>query len=1081
MLAEARQFVFLPDGTPLSGVIALLLVAGAARAGLHWIRARAASGKLRAALFLLRVVAGGAVLLAAARLLTGWVLLTTNWRLWPLALGGSAAVEALVSLYRMERRSVSRRAGMTLVGLRVALILAVIAMLAQPVFSWELVDEVRRYVAVLIDGSASMDVRDPQRPPGEKLRLAETLGVPSARRRVRFERVGRQLEALRLKLLAMGEDLASLDGADTQALQKQLARRRNALTEDLNAARKTVEEHLAAFDAAKAGTVKLDKATSTHLAAARAQLAVGIRDRLAKLSAILDPDNASRLAGDYDLLLGETRGVAAALGKLREKIDELAKTYDALVYAALSDEQRRRIDDAVGRTRLELARDVLVSATVADDRPLLDALADGYRVKLYKFAEDCVEGDPRRLRRSAAAATAPATAPAASPATAPAATPVEVTTRPVGRQGTDLAGALDRVAREMSGKRLAGVVMLLDGRHNAARRVDPVAAQLGLQKVPLCSVVMAPDAPPRDAAVVSVHAAQTVTEKDEFLVDAGLKLDGLAGEKVQVALFDARRRVSARTVHVPPDAPSYRHRVQFSDEPEGPGLHTYSVRIEPVEGEVFSANNEYPLTVSVTKEQVALLVIEGRPRWEFRYVKNIFADRDRNVRLQYVLLEPDRIAGQPERKTVHASASRRRGLVEATALPAGPQEWMKFDVVMLGDVDPNTFDGEQLESVRRFVTERGGTLIVVAGPRFMPHAYAGTPLEEVLPAVFEPDLQPVEGKVKTGFDLALTAAGRVHTVMFQKVEPQENIEVWDSLPAVYWRHPTLRAKEGATVLAFAMPPSPPDFLRPPDPAKGGDEDPRAARRREAKRRQFQRSHALVTLSKVAAGRVMVLSTDRTWRLRYRVGDTYHHRFWGQVMRWATADKLRAGTDFVKLGTDRARYGPDGEVRVRAKIVRTDLSPVVSEDVAVKVYAGDKLLLRRPLEYQPGSQGIYEAKVAGLDSGTYRVELQAPEAEPILAADKVKKVTCEFSVDPVGSAEEVELSADRGLLRRLANLTGGTVLEPYQAGEVTELLGPQTLVRRQRRELRLWDSWPLLVVVLALAATEWLLRKRVGLA
>ena len=33
------------------------------------------------------------------------------------------------------------------------------------------------------------------------------------------------------------------------------------------------------------------------------------------------------------------------------------------------------------------------------------------------------------------------------------------------------------------------------------------------------------------------------------------------------------------------------------------------------------------------------------------------------------------------------------------------------------------------------------------------------------------------------------------------------------------------------------------------------------------------------------GRVLFVGIDSTWRWRYRVGDTYHHRFWGQLVRW----------------------------------------------------------------------------------------------------------------------------------------------------------------------------------------------------
>ncbi len=1080
ILAVQRHYV-LPESVPTAAIAAIFAAAVALWVALNLLKGKVALPKLRAVLLVLRVAAGFAALMAAAQLAIRCLLLTTSWRLWPIALAGSVAVEVLLGLYALERRTVSRRAGLTLVSLRAALVLLVIAMLAQPVLSWELLHEIQRYVGVLIDGSASMDVTDEQRSASEKLRLAEMLSVRQARRPVRLEQVSRRLQALGGELVAVGEDLVLLAGADAQARREQMKTRRAELHKALAGGRELVDRQLEVFALAEKQQASLGEPARRDLGQAKAELA-RVSDRLEKATRLVDRDNESRLGEDYKPLLELLRGATAALAKLSAGIEPLGREYDEKYYASLSAEQRGRITAATDRSRLELARDVLTKKRVdfENDRTtpaLLDRLADGYKVKLYEFAEDCLEGDLGALR---AAAGGPAmTAPASAPASAPATRPVQATTRPVGPQRTDLARAIEKITTEMSGKQLAGIVVLTDGRHNGPRRVEPLADQLGLQGVPICSVVMAPAEPPRDAAVISVRAPQTVTERDKFLVHAELKLDGLAGRNVPVALYDAKRQVAVTTVRVPKDLHSYRPRVQFSDEPKGAGLHSYSVRIRKFDNEVFSGNNEYPLTISVTEDRVRLLLLEDRPRWEFRYIKNIFADRDRNVKLQYVITNPDRIERQRAHLRVAASASRPMGQVEATLLPASPQEWMKFDVIVLGDMAPSVFTDGQIETIRKFVTERGGTLIVIAGPNHMPHAFGETPLEEILPVAFEPSDEPTVGALKTGYRIALTAAGRDSTIMFQNVEPEQNLAVWNSVPAVYWRHPSTVAKEAARVLAYAMPPSPPEFLRPLPPEKASDEE--AIRQSQARRRKFQRENPLITVHNVAAGRVMMLSFDRTWRLRYRIGDTYHHRFWGQVMRWATADKLRAGTDFVKLGTDKTRYGPRKQIRIRAKIVQPDLAPVVSENVAVKIFAGDRLRLRKKLEYMPDSPGMYEARIDELESGTYRVELDAPEVRPILAAEKVKKVSTEFSVDPVGSAEEVELSANRGLLRRLANRSNGVVLDPHQADQVIEALGPASLRRRQRRELRLWDSWPLLVLIVAIATVEWAMRKRIGLA
>jgi len=197
------------------------------------------------------------------------------------------------------------------------------------------------------------------------------------------------------------------------------------------------------------------------------------------------------------------------------------------------------------------------------------------------------------------------------------------------------------------------------------------------------------------------------------------------------------------------------------------------------------------------------------------------------------------------------------------------------------------------------------------------------------------------------------------------------------------------------------------------------------------------------------------------------------------MRWATADRLSGGTDYVQVGTDRTRYEPDRPVRARARILRADLSPVLSQDVAVKVFRGEKLLLRRRMEYQPSSAGLYEALLGTLGSGTYRVELDAPEAA--LAADNAPSVWAEFAVDAVGGPENLELGGDNALLSRLANLSGGVALAPDQADQLLDSLGSRSIVRRQRRELRLWDSWPLLALIILAVGAEWFIRKRTGLA
>jgi hypothetical protein len=254
-----------------------------------------------------------------------------------------------------------------------------------------------------------------------------------------------------------------------------------------------------------------------------------------------------------------------------------------------------------------------------------------------------------------------------------------------------------------------------------------------------------------------------------------------------------------------------------------------------------------------------------------------------------------------------------------------------------------------------------------------------------------------------------------------------------------------------------------------------------SREKELERRlRFQREHALIVQQQVAMGRVLFLGFDRTWRFRYRVGDTYHHKFWGQVIRWATADKLSGGTTHVKIGTDRTRYEPGSEVIVRAKLLDEKFNPLASEDVHAVVYRDDEVVVRRKLTGQEGSAGLYEGNLGELDGGSYRVELDAPAARGMLVKEGLETVSTQFSVDPAVPAEQLELGATRELPSQLAAISGGAVFDVADARKLIDRLGEPSEVYEDHQQIVLWDSWPLLILVVALATAEWITRKKVGL-
>src|SRR3954471_20203653 len=102
----------------------------------------------------------------------GW-----GW-LW-VAAGGLALLLAL-ALSREERRLVSRRAGLGLLGLRLLAVLVLVAALFEPILTRTVREAGRGRVIVAVDVSASMETADPGRSPDKGLGLGRTGGRGAA-------------------------------------------------------------------------------------------------------------------------------------------------------------------------------------------------------------------------------------------------------------------------------------------------------------------------------------------------------------------------------------------------------------------------------------------------------------------------------------------------------------------------------------------------------------------------------------------------------------------------------------------------------------------------------------------------------------------------------------------------------------------------------------------------------------------------------------------------------------------------------------------------------------------------------------
>src|SRR5262249_52619509 len=162
-------------------------------------------------------------------------------------------------------------------------------------------------------------------------------------------------------------------------------------------------------------------------------------------------------------------------------------------------------------------------------------------------------------------------------------------------------------------------------------------------------------------------------------------------------------------------------------------------------------NNRIVRTINVRKEKLKVLLVDGEPRYEYRYLKN-FLERDETIELSVLLISSDPEYSEEDRYAL-------------PTFPAAKEDLFAYDVVLLGDADPSYLSVSQMHNLAEFVTEKGGGILFMAGVGFNPLAYKATPLELLLPIELAEARDPTAvGNSLTAFRPELTGEGRASPI-----------------------------------------------------------------------------------------------------------------------------------------------------------------------------------------------------------------------------------------------------------------------------------------------------------------------------
>ncbi|MCK4849741.1 MAG: VWA domain-containing protein [Phycisphaerae bacterium] len=866
--------------------------------------------------------------------------------------------------------------------LRLGALALALWILAEPSVVTKTVHRSPKSLTLLVDTSASMDVVEEPEDSATALRWAvaadsQAPSVPLA-----------ELDGAAAAMSAACRGFAELVEASQLNPKKRLVAE---LAED------TQEAVATAID-------QLRRADSEALLANRTELRQmhrSLRDSLLpELKTLAGDAKAGRLlfSGRPD---DRFSNIADALAGANSKIHRLADSV-AADWAAMPNAKTRSQE---GMTRIERVAALLDQA----QNSWLEDISQQARVSCYRFDSSVWQEETSDWRK------------------------LLLTGDTLTKFATDLTGALGE-ALKSSGGTTQAVVLLTDGAHNIGD--DPRKMLASMSGLPVYIVPIGNTRPVRDVILHHIKAPRSVFENDHLVIEATVDAHQCAGEELEIELFQKGQVIDSRKMTVPTD--SFAQRVIFTRKAEKIGRLEFSLKVTELPDEKVSQNNEAKVSVDVIEGTINVLLAEEFPRWEFRYLYNLF-DRDERIVMNSILFEPARHGGR---------------VVRGERLPSSLEAWSRYRVAILGDLSPGRLGPIQQDLLEQYVSRRGGTLIVLAGKNAMPAAYMDSPFGQMIPVERHSQRQDFS----RGMGLFLTAQGRSTAALKLSDDPLAAARIWSQMGRrIYALSEYSSPKPTSRVLIAAVP---------------------LARTQSPERKRS----AFLCWQYYGRGRVVYISAPVTYQLRMRKGDRYHHKFWAQLLRWAVAREMGGGSKTVHLSTDKTRYEHEETVEVVVEFNTLHGEPVSGASARVLARDDQSIVASVDLVEDEDVAGRYHASLEGLPSGLLSIQVEGATVQSLLASEAYGQVV-ETSID-IDLEKTLELRNTRcnlSLLNQIAESTAGQVIPPTALKTVISGLDLSPKVSHTVSQQPLWAKWTYLWLFLGLLTSEWIIRKLFGLA
>jgi hypothetical protein len=601
---------------------------------------------------------------------------------------------------------------------------------------------------------------------------------------------------------------------------------------------------------------------------------------------------------------------------------------------------------------------------------------------------------------------------------------------------SDLAAA---IVGSLAGDRPQGQALLLlsDGIHNSpggAKRVLESALTAKAMSAPISTTTIGGAAQLRDLEVALPREQELALVRQKVPLRATVRQrEALAGES-DVILIKDDREIARQRVQL---APGGTANVTFDIQEEQAGLARYEVRVPKHAGEATEGNNASAFVLRTIDRPIRVLLLEGKPYWDAKFLIRTLS-QDAALELDAVVRVADgrfvkrslRLGGDAASETASPAQRREESeVVKELSELLSAESLAGYQVIVLGRDAESFLIGEAPDLLRDWISREGGALVCYRGS---PVSQMTQQLSRMMPVRWSPGAE-------SRFRVQLTGRGQGLSWISSSAPSQDALA---RMPSLSSSSRPERPSALAVVLAL----------------DDGAEQP------------------VISYQPYGGGRVVAIEGAGMWRWAFLAPQHQQHEpvydeLWRGLMRWLALGAGLAPGQNAALRADRVSYFT-GENASATLLVREEATVKEFGKVALRKANGEAIgeFVPSPIGDEPG---VYGVDFGVLPEGAYRAALEGH--------DDSSELTVAFDVRP-NYSERLDIAARPDLLARIAEESGGIVLDDADGGKLTKQFREHLAASRPVRfqETTVWDRWWVLAAVVGLWGAAWGLRRARGL-